>query len=82
MFMFSYVVYTTKRNSFIVPKDKFAAKQFSHSYEVDSPVELATRRVKLPVMVTDAEQIGRLLKVLVMELDHGAEEAAEESPAS
>lgn len=78
---FHYVVYTTKRNSFICPKDKFAAKQFTHSYEVDSPVELATRRAKLPVMVTEASQIGELLKVLAMELDHG-EETAEESHAS
>lgn len=78
---YTYIVYTTKRNSFICPKDKFAAKQFTHSYEVDSPVELATRRVKLPIMVTDASQIGELLKVLAMELDHG-EEAAEEAPAS
>ena len=77
--MYSYVIYTTKMNSFICPKDKFAAKQFSHSYEVDSPVELATRRVKLPVMVTEASQIGELLKVLAMELDHGEEI---ESPAS
>lgn len=78
---YSYVVYTTKRNSFICPKDKFAAKQFTHSYEVDSPVELATRRVKLPIMVTEASQIGELLKVLAMELDHGAEEETE-SPES
>ena len=78
---YSYIVYTTKRNSFICPKDKFAAKQFTHSYEVDSPVELATRRAKLPVMVTDASQIGELLKVLAMELDH-EEGTAEESPES
>ena len=72
--MIQYVVYTTARNSFIVPKDKFKAKKFTHSYEVGSPVELATRRVKLPVRVTDASQIGELLKVLVMKLEPGDEQ--------
>lgn len=67
--MNQYVVYTTDKNSFIVPKDKFKAKKFTHSYEVDSPVELATRRVKLPVRVTEASQIGELLKVLVLKVD-------------
>ncbi len=69
--MIQYVVYTTARNSFIVPKDKFKAKKYTHSYEVDSPIELATRRVKLPVRVTEASQIGGLLKILVMKLDPG-----------
>lgn len=67
--MNQYVVYTTDKNSFIVPKDKFKAKKFTHSYEVDSPVELATRRVKLPVRVTEASQIGELLKVLVLKME-------------
>ena len=72
--MIQYVVYTTARNSFIVPKDKFKAKKYTHSYEVDSPIELATRRVKLPVRVTEANQIGELLKVLAMKLDPGEEQ--------
>lgn len=72
--MNQYVVYTTAKNSFIVPKDQFDAKRFSHSYEVESPVELATRKVKLPVRVTDASKIGELLKVLVMKLESEGEQ--------
>ncbi len=67
--MNQYIVYTTAKNSFIVPKDQFDAKRFTHSYEVESPIELATRKVKLPVRVTEASQVGELLKVLVMKLE-------------
>lgn len=72
--MKQYIVYTTAKNSFIVPKDQFDAKRFTHSYEVESPVELATRKVKLPVRVTEASQIGELLKVLVMKLEQSEEQ--------
>lgn len=67
----TYIVYTTKTNSYIVPKDKFEAKQFSHSYEVDTELALCSRKTKLPVRITDASEIGEVLKLLCVEVPHG-----------
>lgn len=68
--MNSYVIYTTPTASYIVPKDMFKAKRFSHSYEVDTPIELCTKKAKLPVRITDAAKVGDVLKVLCIEVPH------------
>lgn len=56
-----YVIYTNEEGSFLIPRDKFRAKKFSHSYEIDSPIELTTRKAKLPCPVTKAEDVNGVL---------------------
>ncbi len=68
--MNTFVIYTTKTASYIVPKDQFSAKRFSHSYEVDTPLELCTKKAKLPVRITEASKVGEVLKVLCVEVPH------------
>ena len=75
--MNTYIIYTTKSNSYIVPKDQFKAKQFSHSYEIDTDLLLCDKKVKLPVRITEAEQIGSTLKLLCVEVPHDEEPAKE-----
>lgn len=58
---YTYIIYTNKRGSYIVPADRFRAKKFSHSYEIDSPIELTTREAKLPCPVTKAEDVNGVL---------------------
>ena len=58
---FHYIIYTNRRGSFIVPADKFNCLKFSHSYEIDSPIELTTRKAKLPCPVTKAEDVNGVL---------------------
>lgn len=74
--MKTYILYTTKSNSYIVPKDKFEAKQYSHSYEIDTGAELCSRKTKLPVRITDGSQIGDVLKLLCVEVPHGEDAAS------
>lgn len=74
--MNTYIVFTTQSNSYIVPKDKFEAKRYSHSYEIDTEAELCSRKTKLPVRITDASQIGDVLKLLCVEVPHGEDAAS------
>ncbi len=74
--MKTYTLYTTAKNSYIVAKEKFEAKQFSHSYEADTDAELCTRKTKLPVRITEGSQIGSVLKLLCVEVPHGEDAAS------
>lgn len=58
---YTYVIYTNKRGSYIVPVDKFDCSKFTHSYEVDSPIELTNRKAKLPCPVTSSEDVNGVL---------------------
>ena len=58
---FHYIIYTSDEGSFLIPRDKFRAKKFSHSYEIDSPIELTTRKAKLPCPVTSSEDVNGVL---------------------
>lgn len=73
--MNTYIIFTTTKNSYIVPKDKFEAKQYSHSYEIDTEAELCSRKTKLPVRITDGSHIGDVLKLLCVEVPHGEDTA-------
>lgn len=64
--MQTFVIYTTRTASYIVPKDKAKLpKQFTHSYEVDSPVEICNKRIRLSAKVTKPEHINGILQRLV-----------------
>jgi hypothetical protein len=58
---FHYIIYTNDDGSFLIPRDKFRAKKFSRSYEIDSPIELTNRKAKLPCPVTSSEDVNGVL---------------------
>lgn len=60
--METYIIYTTKNGSYIVPKAKAKLpKHYTHSYEIDSPVPICTRRCKLAAKVETMEAVSGLL---------------------
>jgi hypothetical protein len=58
---YHYIIYTNDDGSFLIPRDKFRAKKFSNSYEIDSPIELTRRKAKLPCPVTSYEDVNGVL---------------------
>ena len=58
---YTYIIYTNEEGSFLIPREKFRAKKYSHSYELDSPIELTNRKAKLPCPVTKAEDVNGVL---------------------
>lgn len=60
--MITYIIYTNKSGSFIVPKAKAKLpKEFSASFEIDSPVEICNRRCRLAKPVNTAEDVQGVL---------------------
>ena len=76
--METYIIYTTKTASYIVPKEKAKLpKEFSASFEIDSPVKICNRRCRLPAKVNKAEDVNGVL-VRLFEVKKNAEEAKAE----
>lgn len=64
--MKTFVIYTTARCSYIVPKELLKLpKQYSNCYEIDSPVEICSKRCKLAARVTSMDAVSGVLKRLV-----------------
>jgi len=78
--MYTYTIYTNKRGSFIVPTDKVKLpKDYTHSYDVDSPVEICNRKVKLAARVTSVDGVVGVLKRLATENPEAIPEATPEN---
>ena len=63
---YTFVIYTTEKNSYIVPKEKTKLpKKFTNSYELDAPYMIVDKKVKLPAKVTKIEDISGIIASLV-----------------
>ena len=69
----TYVLYTNDRGSFIVPKDQFKAKKFTHSFEIDAPdeVNICDKKIKLSKPVTSVDDVNGVLSRLFREKEDG-----------
>ena len=77
--MNTFVIYTTKNGSYIVPKDKLKLpKSHEHVWEIDSPVAICDKRCKLPAPVTKIEDVSGILKRLAYALKNVEIEALKE----
>lgn len=75
--METYVIYTTRAASYVVPKDKAKLpKEFSASFEIDSPVKICNRRCRLPAKVNRVEDVNGVL-VRLFEVKDAEEAKAE-----
>ena len=60
--MITYIIYTNKSGSFIVPKAKAKLpKEFSASFEIDSPFEICSRRCRLAKPVNTEKDVQGVL---------------------
>lgn len=63
---YTFVIWTTKTNSYIAPKDVAKLpKNFSNSYEIDAPYAIVDKKIKLPAKVTKIEDISGIIASLV-----------------
>lgn len=66
---YTFVIWTTKTNSYIAPKENAKLpKNFSNSYELDAPYMIVDKKVKLPAKVTKIEDISGIIAALIHEL--------------
>lgn len=66
---YTFVIYTTEKNSYIVPKEKAKLpKKFTNSYELDAPYMIVDKKVKLPAKVTKIEDVSGIIAALIHEL--------------
>lgn len=66
---YTFVIWTTKTNSYIAPKENAKLpKNFSNSYEIDAPYAIVDKKVKLPAKVTKIEDISGIIAALIHEL--------------
>lgn len=67
--MTTFIIYTTAKNSYIVPKEKAKLpKVFTNSFEIDAPYEIVNKKVKLPAKVTKIEDVSGVIATLVHKL--------------
>lgn len=75
--METYIIYTTKTASYVVPKEKAKLpKKFTASFEIDSPVKICDRRCRLPARVNKVEDVNGVL-VRLFEVKDAEEAKAE-----
>ena len=73
--MFTYIIYTNKLGSFIAPSSDGLPKEFSASFEIDSPVEICNRRCRLSKPVNTAEDVqGVLVRLFEAKKDDNSKE--------
>lgn len=66
---YTFVIWTTKSNSYIAPKDAAKLpKKFTNSYELDAPYMIVDKKVKLPAKVTKIEDVSGIIAALIHEL--------------
>lgn len=71
--MFSFIVYSTKRDSFIVPAKKFKCNSTVYKWTLDGDFEICTRRIKLPRYIDKVEMIDTIIAHLVEEVPNAKE---------
>jgi len=62
----TFTIYTSRRGSFIVPAGAKLPKDYTHSYDVESPVEICDRKVRLAAKVTSVDGVIGVLKRLAV----------------
>ena len=63
-----FIIYTTSKNSYIVPEDFALPKKFTNSYEIEAPYAIVDKKVKLPAKVTKIEDVSGVIASLVHKL--------------
>jgi len=66
---YTFVIWTTKSNSYIAPKDAAKLpKNFTNSFELDAPYMIVDKKVKLPAKVNKIEDVSGIIAALIHEL--------------
>lgn len=71
---YKFKVYTNKSGSFIIPSDKFTCKKVKHVWEIEGPIEICNKKIKLPRTLTKMEELDKIIEHLVIEVQDGEKE--------
>ena len=71
---FKFIVYTNKSGSFITPSEKFKCKKVEHKWELEGPIEICDKRIKLPRVLTKMEELDKIIEHLIVEAPNEKED--------
>lgn len=71
---FKFIVYTNKSGSFITPSEKFSCKNVKHKWELEGPIEICDKRIKLPKVLTKMEELDKIIEHLIKEAPNEKED--------
>jgi hypothetical protein len=72
--MFKFYVFSTDKDSFVVPQEKFKCKKFVYRWEIEGDVKICDKRIKLPRYISKIEEIDNLIGNLIRIKENNDEE--------